>query len=241
MSIFKVVLVLHLAEEWPLKIITIGNTKGGTGKSTVAANLAVASVLDGKRTLLVDADEQKSSLDFRAIRGSDNIRAVAITTPTLHKDLRDFSESYDLVIVDVGGKDTKTFRSAIVATGAEGLFLVPCLPSTYDIWSTEQAIKLLQEVRSICPDRVNARLLINQMQSNTIMAREAEEALAVMATEGQCPVLWTRLHHRAAYKTAIMSGKGVLEYEPRGKAAGEVKALYSEISDIIFPKEGTLC
>jgi len=217
-----------------LRILTIGNTKGGVGKSTTAANLAVAAVADGKRVLLVDSDEQKSTLDFRAIRESDNIKAVAITTPTLHKDLGDFSSSYDLAIVDVGGKDSATFRSAIVATGAEGLFLVPCLPSTYDIWSTEQAMKLLREVRSICPGHINTRLLINQMQANTVMAREAEDALKAMATENDCPVLATRLHLRAAYKTAIMSGQGVLEYEPKGKAAAEIKALYNEISAILF-------
>lgn len=218
-----------------MKIVTVGNTKGGVGKSTVAANLAVAAVLDGKRTLLVDADEQKSSLDFRAIREADDIRAVAITTPTLHRDLLDFSGSHDLIIIDVGGGDSKTFRSAIVATGADGLFLVPCLPSTFDIWSTEQTMKLLQEVRSICPGQLNARLLLNQVQANTVMAREAEEALAVMATESGCPVLGTHLHLRAAFKNAAMSGRGVLEYEPRGKAAEETLALYREVSVIIFP------
>jgi chromosome partitioning protein len=220
-----------------LRIVTIGNTKGGVGKSTIAANLAVAAVSEGKRTLLVDADEQGSTLDFRSIREADNIKAVSITTPTLHKDIAAFSDSYDLVIIDVGGKNSKTFRSAIVATGAGGLYLVPCLPSTYDIWSTEQAMMLLQEVRSICPGEVNGRLLVNQMQSGTIMAREAEDALVAMAEEFECPVLSTRLHLRAAYKTAIMSGKGVQEYDPRCKAAHEVKALYQEISNIIFPDQ----
>ena len=220
-----------------LKVITVGNTKGGVGKSTISTNLAVAAVLDGKRTLLVDSDEQKSSLDFRSIRESDSIKAVSITTPTLHKDLYAFSESYDLVIIDAGGRNSATFRSAIVATGAEGLYLLPCLPSTFDIWSTEQAMKLLQEVRSISSEHVNARLLVNQMQAHTIMGREAEDALGAMAEEFECPVLMTRLHHRAAYKTAIMSGRGVMEYDPKCKAAAEIMALYNEIVGIIFPKQ----
>lgn len=218
-----------------MKIVTVGNTKGGVGKSTVACNLAVAAVLDGKRTLLVDADEQQSSLDFRSIRKADNIKAVSVTTPTIHKDLVDFSGSYDLVIIDVGGKDSKTFRSAIVAAGDGGLFLVPCLPSTYDIWSTSQAMKLLQEVRSFCPGDVQARLLLNQMQAHTVMAREADEALLSMAEENDCPVLTTKMHLRAAYKTAIMTGKGVMEYSPKSKAAAEVQELYKEISTILFP------
>jgi len=155
----------------------------------------------------------------------------------LHKDLIDFSQSYDLIVIDVGGKNSATFRSAIVATGAEGLFLIPTLPSTFDIWSTEQAMKLFQEVRSISQDDVNARLLVNQLQANTIMGREAEESLSAMATEYDCPVLTTRLHHRAAYKTAIMSGLGVLEYESRGKAAAEIKSLYEEVMAVMSSKK----
>lgn len=220
-----------------MKIVTVGNCKGGVGKSTVSVNLAVAAALDGKRILLVDSDEQNSSLDFRNIRTPDNIKAISITTPTLHKDINDFSKSYDLVIIDVGGKNSATFRSAIVATGAEGLFLVPCLPSTYDIWSTEQAMKLLQEVRSISQSAVNARLLVNQLQANTIMRREADDSLESMAVEYDCPVLSSRLHLRAAYKTAIMNGLGVLEHEPKGKAAAEIKALYDEIMAIMFSRK----
>ena len=219
-----------------MKIITIGNTKGGVGKSTIAANLSVAAAMDGKRVLLVDADEQKSSLDFRNIRGADNVKAISIPTPTLHKDINAFTKSYDIVVIDVGGKNSDTFRSAIVAAGKDGLFLVPCLPSTYDIWSTILALQLLQEVRTISHNEVKARLLVNQMQSNTIMGREAEESLESLAAEYECPVLTTRLHFRAAYKTAIMNGLGVMEHEPKGKAATEFKALYDEVMAVMSSK-----
>jgi len=69
-------------------IITIGNSKGGVGKSTIACNLATIAAKQGKKVLLVDADPQASSLGFRSIRKEDDIKATAITTPTLHKDLK---------------------------------------------------------------------------------------------------------------------------------------------------------
>ena len=75
-------------------IITVGNTKGGVGKSTIAVNLAVASaVLGGKKTLLIDGDIQGSATDFRSLRSQDlpQIQLVSITTPTIHTDIQSFS------------------------------------------------------------------------------------------------------------------------------------------------------
>ena len=118
-----------------MKVISVVNQKGGVGKSTIACNLAVNAVLDGKRTLLIDADPQGSSLSFRAIRGADDLKAVSITQPTIHKDIGDF-ENFDLVIIDAGGRDNTLFRSAVTAA-AKGMLLIPVLPSQYDIWAAE--------------------------------------------------------------------------------------------------------
>src|SRR6266567_2892826 len=189
-------------------IITIGNCKGGVGKSTTACNLSVAAAIDNKRVIVIDADPQKSALDWRNIRGNnglDNIQAVSITTPTLHKDLQAFGSSHDLIIIDAGGRDSATFRSAIMAAD---IFIMPVLPSVFDIYATQETLTLLRECRAL--KDVEARLLINQLQQNTLMAREAEEALAELAKEAGCPVLATRLHHRAAFKNAVVTGQGVI-------------------------------
>lgn len=214
-------------------IITIGNCKGGVGKSTTACNLAVAAALDGKRVIIIDADTQKSSLDWRNIRGDsglDNIQAAGITTPTLHKDAQSFNASHDLIIIDSGGKDSATFRSAIMAAD---LFIMPVLPSVYDIWAVQETLNLLRECRAL--KDIEARLFLNQVQQNTLMARESEEALTELAKKAECTVLTSRLHNRTAYKNAVTTGQGVMESEPRSKAAVEIKALYNELSGIIFP------
>ncbi len=204
-----------------MKIITIGNTKGGVGKSTIAANLAVAASRDGLKVLLVDADPQGSSMGFRSIRESDDIKATGITAPTLHKDVREFS-NFDLILIDAGGRDSAVFRSAIMAAD---LFLIPVLPSVYDIWASEDTINTLREARSF--KDLKARFLINMVIPRTIMAREAAEAIAQFTDEA--PVLATRLTALEAHKKCILHGKGVLEFEPNGKAAREIQSLYAEI------------
>ncbi len=203
-------------------VITVGSTKGGVGKSTIACNLAVESSLAGIKTLLVDADIQGSSLSFRGTRETDDIQAMAITTPTLHKDLKEFERVYGLILIDAGGRESAVFRSAIVACD---VLLIPVLPSQYDLWAANDTIKLLQEARAY--KDIPAYFVINQV-TNTKIAREAIEAMQGFSGDGK--TLKSALFTRTAYKSSIVLGKGVSEYEARGKAAQEIRALYREIT-----------
>lgn len=202
-------------------VITVGSTKGGVGKSTIACNLAVQSSLAGVETLLVDADIQGSSLSFRSTRGQDDIQAVAITTPTLHKDLKKFERQYGLILIDAGGRDTAVFRSALIACD---MLLIPVRPSQYDVWAANDTIKLLEEARTY--KEIPAYFVINQA-TNTKIARGAIEAMGSFS--GNAATLKSTLFLRVAYESSIVLGKGVSEYEPKGKAAEEMKALYREV------------
>ncbi len=208
-----------------MKIIAIGNTKGGVGKSTICVNLAVAAAMDGKRVMIVDADVQGSSMGFRGLRESDNIKATAITTPTLHKDLGDL-QGFDLLFIDAGGRDSTVFRSAVMACD---LIIIPVLPSVYDIWAAEDTAAMVREAM-IYKKEIKSRLLVNQLMPNTIMARETLEELDKYKVD--IPLLTTKVHARAAFKNSVMHGLGVMEFEPKGKASTEVKALYDEALDL---------
>lgn len=206
--------------------ITIGNEKGGVGKSTIACNIAVEATLSGLKVLLIDADTQGSSMDFRAIRAEDEklpqFQAVSITKNTIHKDIKSFQD-FDLVIIDAGGRDTATFRSAIMAAD---LMLIPVLPSQYDIWATQGTIEALEQARSF--KDIDARIIVNQVIPNTRVAKEAIEALNTF----NVPVLINYLHARVAFKQSIAEGRGISEYE-RGKGAHEMKLLYEEVSNLL--------
>ncbi|MDD2539511.1 MAG: AAA family ATPase [Desulfuromonadaceae bacterium] len=207
-----------------MKTITIGNSKGGVGKSTLACNLAVAVARDGKKVVIVDADVQGSSLAFREIRESDDIGAVSITTPTIHKDITRLNA--DLVIVDAGGRDSAAFRSAVVASD---LFIIPILPSLYDFWATSDTCGILDEARTY--KDIQARLLINQYVPGTVLARDIEQALAEFADKAA--LMQARIPRQEVFKRSLVKGSGVQETDSRGKAAAAVKALYDEIISII--------
>jgi chromosome partitioning protein len=208
-----------------MKILTVASQKGGVGKSTIACNIAVQAAHSDLKVLLIDADSQGSSMSFRSIRESDDIKAMSITTPTLHKDLPTFS-GFDLIIVDAGGRDSATLRSAM---SVADLLIIPVLPSTYDIWATGDTIDALREIRGF--REVNARLLMNRLFANTVMARDTLESLKDI--ENDAALLDSRVYNREDYSKAIAAGKGVVEFNPNGKAALEIKNLVAEIRSIL--------
>ena len=209
-------------------IITVGSTKGGVGKSTISCNLAVAAATNSRSVLLVDADTQASSISFRAIREKDDIQAIQITTPTIHKDLGQFD--HDLKIIDAGGRDNKSFRSAIMAAD---LLLIPCLPSSVDFWAASDVIEILNEARSYRD--IDARFILNQVLPNTRLTVEIVDAMREFEKDAQ--LLKSKLCSRIVYKNAFALGKGVIEM-PDKKAKAEVESLFTEIQDVKWTKEG---
>ena len=207
-------------------ILTVGNTKGGVGKSTISVNLAVECARNGHKVLLIDTDPQGSSVAFRAERETDDINAIALITDKLHKDIEGFKESFDAIIIDAGGRDNKVFRSAVAACD---LFLLPILPSQFDVWAAEDSFKVFQEIQPF--NNMEGRMLLNMVRPNTKVSKEAQEALAEY--EEDIPLLPEKIHNRVAYKSSISQGLGVSEYEPNGKAAEEIQLLHNIIFNII--------
>ena len=206
-------------------IITVGNTKGGVGKTTIAVNLAVEAVTDNKKVLLVDTDPQGSSTAFRAERGPDDIKTIAMVSDKIHKDIKDFISIFDFIIIDAGGRDNAVFRSSAAACN---LFLLPVLPSQFDVWAAEDAVQVFKEIQPF--NDMVGRMVLNMVRPNTKVSAEAQEAL--MEYKADLPLLTERLHNRVAYKTSVSYGQGVTEYEPSGKAAAEIRKLYKSITKI---------
>ena len=213
-------------------IITIGSTKGGVGKSTIATNLAVEGARRGLKVALVDADIQGSSIGFRDVRSQNaklaslHISAFSIITPTLHKDVPGMT-GYDLVIVDAGGRDSRVFRSAV---GAADLLIVPVVPGVYDVWAAEDTMAVFQEVRD-AKEGLEARFLLNQTSPTAIMARKTLESLEYFAET--IPIMEAQVGSRSAFRNAALRGAGVTEAKRDSKAAQDIRALFDEIQVII--------
>ena len=129
-------------------IIVVGGIKGGSGKTTIATNLAVMRSM-GKKVLLVDADEQKSAWDWAQQRDSlvtDSLNSkfstVCMSGKAIYSNLQRLKEDYDDIIVDTGGRDTTSQRSALSI--ADKLIL-PFKPSSIDIWTLIPIKNILNE------------------------------------------------------------------------------------------------
>ena len=208
------------------RIVAIANSKGGVGKSTLATNLAVEGALAGLAVLLVDTDPQSSAAVFAASRDEARpaFRVIQMNQPILHRELPELSAPYDLVLIDTGARENKTFRSSIASSQ---LVLVPVTPSAYDIWASEEVFTVIDELGATLD--LTTRVVLNQVIPRTRVAREALEALEEMVDEHGVALLETRIHSRVAWKMASSQGLSVTEYEPRGAAAAELRALWAEL------------
>lgn len=201
-------------------VLCVGSTKGGVGKSTICVNLAVVMAKRGKKVLLIDTDRQQSALQWRALRGENDIAALAANQPTIHRDLENFHNSFDVIILDSGGRDTALFRSAM---GAADLLLIPVLPSEFDIYAASDTLEVLREVNGGRQEDLKAYLMLNQYKENTKLGPQIKAALNQL--EGIAEVLQHRLHDYAAYKNCLGVGKGVIELAGYNKAAIEMEYL----------------
>jgi len=211
-------------------VLSVANSKGGVGKSTLATNLAVVGASCGLEVMLVDTDPQASSTVFAATRGDDRpaFRVIQMTKPILHREIPKLSDGCDLVIIDSGARDNATFRSALAAAS---FVLVPVTPSAYDIWASEDVFTVIDEIAATKED-LEVRVILNQVVPRTVIARDALDALRDL-TEGQgIELMETRIHSRVAWRMSSSEGLAVTEWKggKSGKlAAGELRALWNEL------------
>jgi chromosome partitioning protein len=207
----------------PAKVLTIAQQKGGTGKTTVAAQLAVAWAGRGRRVALVDLDTQESLSAWYWLRremhgdDADNIILHESTAGRLAMLLSRLKPDHDLVIID-SPPHTKT--EAQVAIAKADLVVTPVQLSPMDLWATKPTLALAEK------ERVPALLVLNRVPPRGNMPAAVRDAIR----QKKLPVARTTLGNRQAFASSLMEGRGVTETEPSSAAAAEVMALASELS-----------
>lgn len=214
-------------------ILTIGNTKGGVGKTTLAVQLAVARAMSGRDVWLIDGDRQGTATAAVAARAEAGRQpGIACAQypdgPTLRGQVQQQRGKFDDIIIDVGGRDSTALRAALVLSD---VLLVPFAPRSYDVWALDDMATLVDEARSV-RDGLRAFAVLNLADPGEHSADNAEAAAAV-ADVPQFEYLPTPIRRRKAFSNAGGAGLAVAELAPRDpKACGELDALFSSVFNI---------
>ena len=214
-------------------IVLVGGEKGGTGKTTLATNLAALRAASGRDVLLVDTDRQGSASFWGAVRdeaageGAElaAVPCVQVFGKGVARQLADLAGRYDDVVVDAGGRDSVELRSAMV--GAERLY-VPVQASQFDVWTLEQMDELVSQAQAINPD-LEAGVVINRASTHP-RVREADEARGLVADFEHLGYTGVVVRDRIAFRRAASEGRAVAEAaEPDAKAVAEMAAWYHAV------------
>jgi len=204
-----------------MKVIAVLNQKGGSGKTTIATHLARALQLAGADVLLVDSDPQGSARDWAAVREDQPLTVVGIDRPTIDRDLKQVARK-DYVVIDGAPQAADLAVSAIKAAD---FVLIPVQPSPYDIWATADLVELVKQRIEVTDGRLQAAFVVSRAIKGTRIGGEVAQALGGYGL----PILETRITQRVSYPGTAAAGTTVLEAEPEGDAAAEIRALAAEI------------
>jgi chromosome partitioning protein len=199
--------------------IAFVSQKGGCGKSTLAACLAVAAQEAGERVLVLDMDPKKSVVRWGSKRNDPHLQVEAISAARLPAALIYLSSrNVSLVIVDTPLLESPRSLAAIKAAD---LCIVPARPATFDIWASEVTGRKLKLMHK------EFVFLLNQCPP----AREASHVRkGIAALDAVGSLLRPHIVARANFLEATRTGKSVTEVNPKGAAAQEMRDLWMDLS-----------
>jgi chromosome partitioning protein len=215
------------------KIITLCNQKGGPGKTTLTMQLAGTLARRGYKVLVVDADPQGSSVRWAASAEDEkpfpaSVVGLSAAQSKVHREVQKFVEDYDLILIDCPpAADSPVPQSALLVSD---LALVPIIPSPIDMWASV-GIRHVIEGASQINESLKSRLVLNQCQPRTNLAREALEVLPEFGIE----LLPVHIRQREVYRQSPMFGQTVhaLTGEAAREAAQELEGFANEVLKLV--------
>lgn len=204
-----------------MNIVALVGNKGGAGKTTLAINIASALNQLGS-TLLIDADPQGSSLQWKAVGGEDSGLAVLEGAFGIDEQLQGV-DSYQYCVIDCPPSvQSSQTREALEICDC---VVIPVLPSPLDLWASvhiEEEVNRARKVNRL----LRPLMVINQMEPRTRLSQRVSEVLQ----ELNLPVAETTIRRRVAYRNAILQGRSVVEMGKAGAlAAQEIQGLIDEL------------
>lgn len=207
------------------KIITIAQQKGGAGKTTVAACLAISLMQTGKRVVIFDIDPQGSLTFWYNIReqkygkGYTGITFITSTGWRLPTVISQYKDKYDYILID-SPPHTETESKAAIRIA--DIVVVPMQPSPTDLWATKATLTFSKNEQKL------VKILLNRYNPASKVAKELVAKLSDVFT--------SHIGNRVAFVSCLIHGMGVTEYDPASSAALEIKNLTEEVLSLLEPK-----
>jgi chromosome partitioning protein len=197
-----------------MKAITFVTQKGGSGKSTLCINLAVAAQEAGRSVCILEMDRQATVSDWAEHRTSETPEVAQIDAPQLDEVMKNLRGSaYDYVFIDTPGVDSPGTLSAIRAAD---LCIIPCRPTPADLRAFKPTLAAIYRLEK------RFAFVLNQTPPRSYRIRDAADGLTVLGVLPDVNIV-----ARNDHQDAIGMGQGVTEFNPTGQAAGEIRRLWS--------------
>ena len=198
-----------------MRTVTLVSQKGGSGKTTLSLNLAIAATLKGKSVVVIDLDPQQSAARWARLRSADNPVIISGHGPNV-ADLveRARAGGADLVIIDTAPKSES---ASLAAAKLADVVVIPCHPSSLDLDAIGDSVNIAQLARK------PAFFVLNNCRASSPLADEAADALG----DYGLPLAPVRIGSRVSFIKSLADGKGVMEHERSGSAAAEIAKLYA--------------
>jgi chromosome partitioning protein len=213
-------------------LTVVANLKGGTGKSTVAFNLAVWLASNHREVTALDLDPQSTLFDVVAVREEEGYApAIEISRDAGLLDALDPERQY---LVDCGVAEMNAMMKAL---GRADRVIVPVAPSQADIWSTQRFAGMVAEANAAREQKPQVLGFINRADTH-LHVRETDEAESALTALRGIDVIDVRLYQRTAYRRSFSEGLAVFELEPNSKAAAEINKLATIVFSSLFILKG---
>lgn len=223
-------------------VIVIGGQKGGSGKTTIATNIATMCVIENRNILLYDLDPQRTTTlwayrrdEDQSLPRVDSIQKV-LNGQTIQDgevivdELRNLQSKCRDIVVDAGGINNEALRAALLLAD---LAIFPIIPSEFDMWTFETLNNLVANLQS-CSRTLNAKVLINRVSTNPATAKkEIEDCDGFLSGFDHLTRFDSFLSERIAVRRASGKGMATVEYKPPDlKVIKEFESIYKEVFNV---------
>lgn len=205
-----------------MKVLTVANRKGGAGKSTCAAHLAIEAVKSGLKTILIDMDPQKTLETWWQKREEENpylLESAAADLPEMIKKLED--KDFNLCIIDTPGDASE---NAFAGIRVADLIVIPSKPTAPDLTAIGRTISMVEE---------NKKPYVFTITQGIVRSKATLQAASVLSQFGA--VAPAVISNRTSYANAMGVGGSAVDYD--AQANEEVSQVWHFIKERLFKAE----